>query len=604
MSHMPTTFNPATPSTVSLATPRAMLRTGMLAAIAVSAVMATGCVTRTVYVTEGGQRVDNRPVASDPYAGTYNDAPAVADVSANTEFYSALAPYGSWTQHPSFGDVFVPNVRVTGPNFRPYAQGHWEYTEWGWTFVSHQPFGWATAHYGRWFYDSRLGWAWVPGTQWSPAWVTWRTGGGYVGWAPMPPGAAYGSNYNVYSTGWVFVSYNNFGADVIYPVMIRGSRYDDCYRRTSPYRVTVRVRGRDVYRGPNPTTVSSNGGRVSRRPLRDIDRDRPTSTAPTGVTVRRSREQDGGDHQGYAGRDRTAGNTGRDRGDGRDTGRDRGDGRDRDDGHDIGRDRDAGRDTIPNRGSTIIDDDRGITQRDRNVGRDTTPNRGSTIIDDDRGITQRDRVTTPDRGTGIIDDDRGITQRDRNVGPDRGSRPSNDDESSNLGLGGINVPNRGSRASNGNESSNADLGSRDRPNRGSTIIDNDNGVRPGRTVDPYSGQRAPDLSAEIPDNRPQRPYNDSPNGPDARSSIYRRTAPSNPGILSKPAPMTKPGITPAPSPSTSRPAVRPAPSLAPSRAPAIPPPAQPSKSKSKSKSKSSSDDDSKKSSRSKSRSRR
>ncbi len=30
---------------------------------------------------------------------------------------------------------------------------------------------------------------WFPGTDldWGPAWVSWRTGGDYIGWAPLPP---------------------------------------------------------------------------------------------------------------------------------------------------------------------------------------------------------------------------------------------------------------------------------------------------------------------------------------------------------------------------------------------------------------------------------
>lgn len=517
--------------------PQGWLRLATLSAVIIGATVASGCVTRTVYVTESPNQVDQQPTYSGaPYNGTYQDAPVVDDVSGVNEFYSSLATYGTWTYHNRYGQVFVPAVRVTGPNFRPYSRGHWEYTEWGWTFVSHQPFGWATAHYGRWFYDSRLGWAWVPGTQWSPAWVTWRTGGGYVGWAPMPPGATYTSSYSVYSTGWVFVAYNNFGADVIYPVMIRGNRYDDCYRRTRPYRATISVRGRYVYRGPNPNDVRNNGGRVSRRPLRDIDRDRPTSRPPSGVTVTRVRERDGGDRKGYNGRDRTRG---------AEPGRDRGRTRDRDNS----RDRD-------NRGSKIIDNNRDLEQRgrvtnrgdDRDRSRDRDPNQGSTIIDNNRGLDQRDRVTQDDGisdrardrdrgssarpGSTVIDDDRNLGRRERPV-----SNPANLGLSGEAGLN-VNNPNRGSRASRDDESSNVDLGARNRPNRGSTVINDDRGVRPGNTPD-YGRQRAPDLGAEIPDDRPQRPYTDSPSGPDARTR-YRREAPSNPGVLPKPAPMTKP----------------------------------------------------------------
>src|SRR5581483_11336207 len=49
--------------------------------------------------------------------------------------------------------------------------------------------GWATYHYGRWANLSGYGWVWFPGEDldWGPAWVSWRTGGDYVGWAPLPP---------------------------------------------------------------------------------------------------------------------------------------------------------------------------------------------------------------------------------------------------------------------------------------------------------------------------------------------------------------------------------------------------------------------------------
>ena len=72
-------------------------------------------------------------------------------------------------------------------NWRPYADGYWAYTDAGWTWVSYEDFGWATYHYGRWTHLADYGWVWVPGYEWGPAWVSWRTGGDYVGWAPLPP---------------------------------------------------------------------------------------------------------------------------------------------------------------------------------------------------------------------------------------------------------------------------------------------------------------------------------------------------------------------------------------------------------------------------------
>ena len=46
--------------------------------------------------------------------------------------------------------------------------------------------GVVTYHYGRWYEDPREGWVWVPGSTWAPAWVSWREGGGYCGWALRP----------------------------------------------------------------------------------------------------------------------------------------------------------------------------------------------------------------------------------------------------------------------------------------------------------------------------------------------------------------------------------------------------------------------------------
>jgi hypothetical protein len=100
-------------------------------------------------------------------------------------FYSNLAPYGYWVERPSYGWVWVP--RHVRHHWRPYSYGRWAYTDYGWTWVSSEPFGWATYHYGRWDLDPDYGWEWVPGTDWGPAWVSWQEGNGYCGWAPLPP---------------------------------------------------------------------------------------------------------------------------------------------------------------------------------------------------------------------------------------------------------------------------------------------------------------------------------------------------------------------------------------------------------------------------------
>jgi len=64
-------------------------------------------------------------------------------------------------------------------------------TDDGWFWDSDERFGWVTYHYGRWVNDRYYGWVWIPGTEWAPAWVSWRHGNGYTGWAPLPPRATW-----------------------------------------------------------------------------------------------------------------------------------------------------------------------------------------------------------------------------------------------------------------------------------------------------------------------------------------------------------------------------------------------------------------------------
>jgi len=108
-------------------------------------------------------------------------------------FYDSLSPYGTWIQTDSYGYVWQPTI--TDPNWAPYTDGRWVYSNDGWTWDSDEPFGWAVYHYGRWANLQGLGWVWVPGYTWAPAWVSWRYGDGFVGWAPLPPDSFAGIDY-------------------------------------------------------------------------------------------------------------------------------------------------------------------------------------------------------------------------------------------------------------------------------------------------------------------------------------------------------------------------------------------------------------------------
>src|SRR6266581_4111744 len=107
------------------------------------------------------------------------------DVSVDF-FYNNLNG-GSWVEVGNYGYCWQPDVAVSDASWRPYADGYWAYTDEGWTWVSYEDFGWATYHYGRWVRLADYGWVWRPGYEWGPAWVSWRFGGGYAGWAPLPP---------------------------------------------------------------------------------------------------------------------------------------------------------------------------------------------------------------------------------------------------------------------------------------------------------------------------------------------------------------------------------------------------------------------------------
>lgn len=122
-------------------------------------------------------------------------------------FYDQLSPYGMWVDYPTYGYVWIPNGDI---GFSPYVtNGHWIFTDDGWTWVSDYPWGWAVFHYGRWDYDNAYGWFWVPDNEWGPAWVSWRRSPGYYGWAPLRPGIsisiAFGREYRERNERWVFV---------------------------------------------------------------------------------------------------------------------------------------------------------------------------------------------------------------------------------------------------------------------------------------------------------------------------------------------------------------------------------------------------------------
>ena len=201
-------------------------------------------------------------ISTDPQDQQYDDG---YDANAYQEFESDLAPYGTWEDVPEYGHVWIPSTTEVGYDFTPYdTDGHWVDSEYGWTWDSDYDWGWAPFHYGRWMILSGYGWCWMPGTTWGPAWVHWRWGGGYVGWAPMGPrGVVIGPPHGVRSP-WRFTVANQLGA--VRPHYLPSRAVASVWASTQPIHnvSTLNVHGTNVRfnAGPSSRLVQAATGRA------------------------------------------------------------------------------------------------------------------------------------------------------------------------------------------------------------------------------------------------------------------------------------------------------------------------------------------------------
>ena len=233
------------------------------------------------------------------YADTNYDNYDNGGINFNV-FYNELSPYGSWVNDRNYGRVWVPNV---GNNFHPYAtNGYWAMTDYGNTWISDYPWGWAPFHYGRWFHDDYYGWAWMPGYEWAPAWVSWRSGGGYYGWAPMGPSVHINIHVNVPSLFWTFLPnrymyqrnmhrhYNRYSPHIYNRTTIINNTYvyndnryysgpsANDYRRETGRTATVRRLESTTNRSGRSTRVSSNAVSIYRP---EVSRERNATRSGT-----------------------------------------------------------------------------------------------------------------------------------------------------------------------------------------------------------------------------------------------------------------------------------------------------------------------------------
>ncbi|MEO7932221.1 MAG: DUF6600 domain-containing protein [Chthoniobacterales bacterium] len=188
-------------------------------------------------------------------------------------FYDSLADDGDWFEADDYGYCWQP--RDVGPDWSPYTDGYWTYTDAGWTWVSYESFGWATYHYGRWANLRDRGWVWVPGYEWGPAWVSWRSSDEYVGWAPLPARAVVSVGFSIgsdvdedYDIGpeyYHFASCRRFGSPSLRQVIVNRSENVTIINQTTNI-TNITYRDNIVYNG------GPDFDRINRRSERPIER--------------------------------------------------------------------------------------------------------------------------------------------------------------------------------------------------------------------------------------------------------------------------------------------------------------------------------------------
>ncbi len=205
-------------------------------------------------------------------------------------YHDELAPYGTWVHVSSYGRAWCPNSMPV--EWRPYTVGHWAYTDWGWMWLSDDPWGAAPYHYGRWAYDAFYGWVWVPGDIWAPAWVAWRYGDGWVGWAPLPPEVPWRAGYGLEFTSfdldrrirthvWTFTRDRDFVRPDVRTRIASANRNPTLVELTRNVTTYVEVDSRPVERGFGPELIRRRvAGSI---PTYRIVEKRTTAEKPTAV---------------------------------------------------------------------------------------------------------------------------------------------------------------------------------------------------------------------------------------------------------------------------------------------------------------------------------
>lgn len=95
----------------------------------------------------------------------------------DNDIYGAddLNSHGDWVYLRNYGYVWRPSRNAISiySDWSPYRYGQWRWMQpYGWIWVNDEPWGWATYHHGRWFYDAGY-WYWSPYGHYRPRRSWW-----------------------------------------------------------------------------------------------------------------------------------------------------------------------------------------------------------------------------------------------------------------------------------------------------------------------------------------------------------------------------------------------------------------------------------------------
>ncbi|MEE9501909.1 MAG: DUF6600 domain-containing protein, partial [Candidatus Aminicenantaceae bacterium] len=111
--------------------------------------------------------------------------------------------HGEWVWNSLYGFVWKPyfSRKYPGGGYQPYVNGSWSAFDNQLFWVPAEPWGWVPYHLGVWLWDKDMGWMWLPGDAFAPAWVTWEFFAGYYMWKP----------WSLYDWYYSSLSYSRYG---------------------------------------------------------------------------------------------------------------------------------------------------------------------------------------------------------------------------------------------------------------------------------------------------------------------------------------------------------------------------------------------------------